>query len=33
MWRKLDHGLLHDIKGIEVCVKAVNGTSLLEKNW
>lgn len=33
MWRKLDHGMLHDIKVVEVCAGAVNGTCLLEKSW
>lgn len=31
--RKLDHGMLHDIKVVEVCAGAFNGTCLLEKSW
>lgn len=31
MWRKLDHGMLHGIKVVEVCAGAVNGIVCLKK--
>lgn len=33
MWRKLNNGMLHDIKVAEVCGGTVNGICLLEKSW